>query len=88
MSLVTGLPRSATVVAAGECELLEIDAAAFGALLAVDADLPHRVTQIVTERLAANAEMLDRLAAGEAARVREQLKPYSLLARLKAMIGG
>ncbi|MBM4154120.1 MAG: mechanosensitive ion channel [Lentisphaerae bacterium] len=88
MSLVTGLPRTATIVAVDECELLEIDAAAFGALLAVDADLPHRVTQLVTERLAANAEMLDRLAADEAARVREQLKPQSLIARLKAMIAG
>lgn len=88
MSLVTGLPRSATVVATEECELLEIDAAAFGALLAVDPGLPARVTQMVTERVAANAEMLDRLAADEACRVREQLKPQSLLTRLKAMIGG
>ncbi len=88
MSLVTGLPRTATVTAAEESELLEIDAAAFGALLAVDPNLPDRVTKMVTERIAANAETLDRLAAGEASRVREQLKPHSLLARLKAMIGG
>jgi small-conductance mechanosensitive channel len=88
MSLVTGLPRTATLTAVDECELLEIDAAAFGALLAVDPGLPDRVTQLVTERLSANAETLDRLASDEAVRLRERLKPQSLLARLRAMIAG
>jgi small-conductance mechanosensitive channel/CRP-like cAMP-binding protein len=50
MSLLTGEPRSATVTAATDCELLEIGADAFRRVLLPDPALVERITSAVTVR--------------------------------------
>ena len=68
MSLLTGIPRTATVVAAGDSELLEIGAEAFAALLGRNPALADVVAEIVSGRNRANLATLSKikeLAAGE-----------------------
>ena len=50
MSLLTGEPRTATVTAATDCELLEIGADAFRRVLLPDPALVERITSAVTVR--------------------------------------
>ncbi|MGH9144537.1 MAG: mechanosensitive ion channel domain-containing protein [Vicinamibacterales bacterium] len=50
MSLLTGDPRSATVTAVTDCELIEIGAEAFRSVVLADGALVDRVTAAVTKR--------------------------------------
>ena len=50
MSLLTGEPRSATVIAATDCELLEIGADAFRRVVLPDPALVERITAAVAAR--------------------------------------
>jgi small-conductance mechanosensitive channel/CRP-like cAMP-binding protein len=50
MSLLTGEPRVATVTAATDCELLEIGADAFRAVVLADPALVERITAAITTR--------------------------------------
>ena len=50
MSLLTGDPRSATVTAITDCELIEIGADAFRNLVLADSALVDHVTAAVTKR--------------------------------------
>jgi CRP-like cAMP-binding protein len=52
MSLLTGQPRTATVTAVTDCEVLEIDAAAFRAVVVEDPAVLERVTTAVEARRA------------------------------------
>ena len=61
MSLFTGLPRTATAVAAEESELLEIRVEAFGELLAKNVRLAETLADIVTERNRENLETLGKI---------------------------
>ncbi|MDD2238105.1 MAG: mechanosensitive ion channel family protein, partial [Kiritimatiellae bacterium] len=61
MSLLTGLPRTATVRAVEECELIELDADAFTYLLGMKPDIPERLAELASERAAALKTELERM---------------------------
>ena len=86
MSLVTGLPRTATLTAPEEVELLEIPAETFLRLLALRPEIPERLAALVAGRAAQNAQALERLKAlqPEAA---QALKRESLLRRFLHLLG-
>ncbi len=85
MSLVTGLPRTATLTAPEEVELLEISMEAFARLLALRPELPERLASLVADRAAQNAQNYERLKAVGATTL--VLKRDSLLQRFKRLLG-
>ena len=86
MSLVTGLPRTATITAPGEVELLEISKDAFTKLLSIREDIPQVLAKLVADRAAQNAAALDRLQA-LGANVAETIKRENILTRFLKMLG-
>jgi small-conductance mechanosensitive channel/CRP-like cAMP-binding protein len=50
MSLLTGEKRSATVVAQGDCEVLEIDKAALSGLLQTNGELSKKLSEMLAQR--------------------------------------
>jgi len=58
MSLMTGEPRSATIQATRDCELVMVDKASFRAILAAAPHLAERITEVLVERQAALEENL------------------------------
>lgn len=86
MSLVTGLPRTATLRAEGECELLEIPNAAFVLLLGVRPDIPARLAELVAQRAAQNAAMFEKLKAVPKVSLHESLQRDSILKRFMRML--
>lgn len=87
MSLVTGLPRTATVFADEEVELLEISKDTFTSLLGMRDDIPHILAKLVAERAEQNRAMLEKLQAMGSANVNESIKPASILSRFLRMLG-
>jgi len=85
MSLLTGLPRSATMTATTDCELLEFDRRSFAHLLSVREDIPNVLSDLAAARAAENAESLEKLRAS--AVVPPELARDGILHRLKRMLG-
>lgn len=85
MSLLTGLPRSATMTAGTDCELLEFDGRAFAHLLSLKEEIPHVLSDLAAARAAENAESLEKLRAS--AVVPPELARDGILHRLKRMLG-
>jgi len=85
MSLLTGLPRSATMTAVTNCELLEFDRTAFAHLLSLREDIPRVLSDLAASRAAQNAESLEKLKAS--AVVPPDLARDGILHRLKRMLG-
>jgi len=85
MSLLTGLPRSATMTATTDCELLEFDRRAFSHLLSLREEIPHVLSDLAAARAAENAESLEKLRAS--AVVPPDLARDGILHRLKRMLG-
>jgi small-conductance mechanosensitive channel/CRP-like cAMP-binding protein len=85
MSLLTGLPRSATMTAVTNCELLEFDRGAFAHLLSLREEIPRVLSDLAAARAAANAQSLEKLRA--AAAVPPELARDGILHRLKCMLG-
>jgi CRP-like cAMP-binding protein len=85
MSLLTGLPRSATMTAATDCELLEFDRASFAHLLSLREEIPHVLSDLAAARAAQNAQSLEKLKAS--AVVPPDLARDGILHRLKRMLG-
>ena len=86
MSLVTGLPRTATLQAADEVELLEIPHAAFVQLLGIRPDIPAKLAELVAQKAAQNAAMFERLKAVPKASLHESLQRDSILHRFMRML--
>jgi small-conductance mechanosensitive channel/CRP-like cAMP-binding protein len=86
MSLVTGLPRTATLVAADEVQLLEIPHEAFVRLLGVRDDIPDKLAELSAQRAAQNAAMFDQLKAMPRAGLKESLQRDSILKRFMRML--
>jgi CRP-like cAMP-binding protein len=63
MSLMTGLPRTATIIAREESELLEINHEAFRLLLGRKEKIPELLSRLVAARAAANSEAMEKLRA-------------------------
>ena len=85
MSLLTGLPRSATMTAVTNCELLEFDRGAFAHLLSLREEIPRVLSDLAAARAAANAQSLEKLRAS--AVVPPELARDGILHRLKRMLG-
>ncbi len=85
MSLLTGLPRSATMTATTDCELLEFDQNAFTCLLSVREEIPKVLSDLAAARMAQNAESLEKLRASGV--IKQESIPVSILHRLKRMLG-
>ena len=85
MSLLTGLPRSATMTATTDCELLEFDRRAFAHLLSLREEIPQVLSDLAAARAAENAESLEKLRAS--AVVPPELARDGILHRLKRMLG-
>ncbi|MDO8834635.1 MAG: mechanosensitive ion channel family protein [Vicinamibacterales bacterium] len=83
MSMLTGQPRSATVLARGECHVLELTAEALRAAALEHPDVLRRISAVVAERRAD----LDRHVA-EAARIKGDLADLSqsLLTRIQTFL--
>jgi small-conductance mechanosensitive channel/CRP-like cAMP-binding protein len=81
MSLLTGEPRSATVVAAGDASVVEIGVTLFRRLGAAD---PHAIEQIGVAAMARRAD-LDRVRTAAAGTV--AVETHTLLTRMKKFLG-
>ena len=86
MSLVTGMPRTATLRAKEEVELLEIPKAAFVQLLAVRPDLPDKLAELVAQRAAQNAATYQKLKSMPRAGLQESLQRESILRRFARLL--
>jgi small-conductance mechanosensitive channel/CRP-like cAMP-binding protein len=86
MSLLTGLPRAATVSCEEECELIEIGREAFTQLLAVREDIPARLAKIVADRAARNAAAFERLKASQPG-AEAHLRKEGILGRFLRLLG-
>ncbi|MEN6577209.1 MAG: mechanosensitive ion channel family protein [Phycisphaerales bacterium] len=85
MSLLTGLPRSATMIAVTECELLEFNRDAFAHLLSLREEIPRVLSDLAAARTAKNVESLEKLRAASAAPV--ELAKDGIMRRLKRILG-
>jgi small-conductance mechanosensitive channel/CRP-like cAMP-binding protein len=86
MSLMTGLPRTATLQAANEVELLEIPKAAFVQLLGLRPDVPAKLAELAARRAAQNAAMYEKLKAMPATGLTASLQCDNILHRFKRML--
>jgi CRP-like cAMP-binding protein len=86
MSLVSGLPRTATLCAAEEVELLEIPSAAFVQLLGIREDVPAKLAELVSQRAAQNAAMFEKLKAVPRSGFKESLQQDSLIKRFRRLL--
>ncbi|MBN1973869.1 MAG: mechanosensitive ion channel [Sedimentisphaerales bacterium] len=84
MSLLTGLPRSATMIAVTDCELLEFDRNAFTSLLSIREEIPKVLSDLAAARTAENAEAMEKLRASGV--VQQGRVSDSILHRLKHML--
>ena len=82
MSLLTGEPRTATVTAITDCELVEIGADAFRRVMLGDPTLVERVSTAV----AARRSDLEHHRAANAVRPAEPEPPHTLLARVRQFL--
>lgn len=85
MSLLTGLPRSATMTAVTDCELLEFNRDAFAHLLSLREEIPRVLSDLAASRTAKNAEAMEKLRAASTAPV--ELAKDGILRRLKRILG-
>jgi small-conductance mechanosensitive channel/CRP-like cAMP-binding protein len=85
MSLLTGLPRSATMTAVTNCELLEFDQGAFAHLLSLREEIPRVLSDLAAARAKENAASLEKLRALATAPV--ELARDGILGRLKRILG-
>ncbi len=87
MSLMTGLPRTATVDVKEEVELLEIPQNAFACLLGLHPEIPTVLSELVAARAAQNAAALEHLKSITTEDVAQTLKQENILRRFLRIIG-
>ena len=85
MSLLTGLPRTATMTATTDCELLEFNRAAFSRLLSLREEIPQVLSDLAATRAAQNAASLEKLRATSTTPV--ELAKDGIMRRLKRILG-
>lgn len=81
MSLLTGFPRTATVAALGETELLEVNRTAFTHLLGLRPEIPEKLADLAADRAQKNAAALERLQAERKVNLSASLKRENILQR-------
>ncbi len=87
MSLLTGLPRTATVKTLDECVLLRMDQAAFARLLALKEEIPELLSRVAAERAAANATRLENLKSVARSRVEGTIRKENIFRRFLSLLG-
>ncbi len=87
MSLLTGLPRTATLLAAADAELLAIPKEAFTLLLGLRPDIPAKLSELVAQRAAQNAASYERIKSLGPVNVGDSLRQTSILRRFMQMLG-
>ncbi len=87
MSLLTGMPRTATVAVEEESELVEIGAAAFAEILCRNPGLADAVAETVSVRNRANIESFKKIKELSAGDIEAGSNKKSILAYLKKLIG-
>jgi small-conductance mechanosensitive channel len=85
MSLLTGEPRSASVIAEGETEVVVVDKAAFGDVLAADASIVEALSEALAVRLRRSAERA--LSSSEAGDKQGAPQQAQLLGRIRRFFG-
>ncbi|MBN1361307.1 MAG: mechanosensitive ion channel [Sedimentisphaerales bacterium] len=85
MSPLTGLPRSATMTAVTDCDLLEFDRAAFTRLLSLREEIPQLLSDLAARRAKENAAAFEKLRA--VAATPPELAGDGILRRLRRMLG-
>ena len=85
MSLLTGLPRTATITATTNCEVLEFDRGAFTILLSIREEILQVLSDLAAARAAENAAALEKLRAS--VEVPVELTCVGIFNRLKRMLG-
>jgi CRP-like cAMP-binding protein len=86
MSLLTGLPRTATITVVDGAELLEFDKDAFALVLEAHERVPEALSRLAAERAAANAADYERMKQIHAASLAESMKQPNILKRLLKMV--
>ena len=86
MSLATGLPRTATLQAVDEVEVLEIPGSAFIRLLGLRPDIPTKLAELVSRRAAQNAAMYEHLKAMPPAGFGASLRRDTILTRFMRLL--
>jgi CRP-like cAMP-binding protein len=84
MSLLTGDPRTATVTAATDCDLLEIDADAFKRVVMADPAVVDAVSAAVGAR---RAELHQHRTVRSSAPAGAPEAPHTLVARIRHFLG-
>ena len=87
MSLLTGMPRTATVIVEEEAELLEIGASAFAEILARNPGLAEAVAETVSARNRNNIEMLKKIKELSAADLEAGSNKKTVLEYLRKLVG-
>jgi small-conductance mechanosensitive channel/CRP-like cAMP-binding protein len=87
MSLTTGLPRTATITARNEVELLEIPPKAFKYILGLRPEIPEILSALVAERAASNAAAFEDLKSLPAADMSRHIEKSSILGRFLRILG-
>lgn len=86
MSLITGLPRTATITALEETELVEISEDALKVLLSLRPELAERLADLASQRAASNAEEWKRLRDLSKAKVLESARRATIFERLRRLL--
>jgi small-conductance mechanosensitive channel/CRP-like cAMP-binding protein len=86
MSLVSGMPRTATGIFEKDSELIEIGAEAFGRLLGRNPRLAEVIAAVVSERNRKNQETLSKIKELSAQDLARGLSRKSVLQRLKGLV--
>jgi small-conductance mechanosensitive channel/CRP-like cAMP-binding protein len=87
MSLMTGLPRTATVSIREEVELLEIPQDAFACMLGLHPEIPTVLSQLVADRAVRNAAALEQLKSITTEDLAQTLGQENILKRFLRIIG-
>ncbi|MBM3296797.1 MAG: mechanosensitive ion channel, partial [Candidatus Aminicenantes bacterium] len=86
MSLLSGLPRTATCSVEEESELIKIDAEAFAALLSGNERLAEAIARTVSERNRRNQDVLAKIKELSARDIAASCSKKSILAHLKSFV--
>ncbi len=84
MALLTGQPRSATVMASAECQVLEVTADALRDVALANPHVLHRISEVVASR---RADLDKQHAETAKARLGQSDMSRSLLSRIQAFLG-
>ena len=87
MSMLTGLPRTATIMAPEEVELLEVPPSAFTWLLGLRPEIPEQLARLVADRAAQNAQAYEKLKSLKNADIAGALHRESILQRFWHLLG-